>query len=69
MQKVYLLRLMPVGVSFIMLAAYFCQSPLKAENIFTTMNVKLLAVSALLVQSVALLVSNNCFINFFAIAQ
>jgi hypothetical protein len=30
------------------------------------MNVKLLAASALLVQNGALLVSHNCFINFFA---
>jgi hypothetical protein len=33
------------------------------------MNEKLLADSALLVQSGALLVSHSCFINFFAIVQ
>jgi hypothetical protein len=70
MRKVYLLQLMPVCVGLIMLAAYFCQSPLlKGPVILTEMNVKLLAANALLVQSGALLVSHNCFINFFAIVQ
>jgi hypothetical protein len=68
--KVYLLQLVPVSVSLIMLAAYFCQSPrIKGRENFNNMNVKLLAASALLVQSGALMVSHNCFINFFAIFQ
>ncbi len=59
---------MPVCVSLIMLAAYFCQSPLiKGQLQFNKdeCTVKLLAAGALLVQSGALLVSNNCFIKLF----
>jgi hypothetical protein len=61
---------MPVCVGLIMPAAYFV-SPYysKAEYFLTEMNVKLLAANALLIQSGALLVSHNCFINFFAIVQ
>ncbi len=43
--------------------------PTKAEYIFKIMNEQLLAGSALLVQSGALLVSHIGFINFFEIVQ
>jgi hypothetical protein len=70
MQEFYLLRLMPVWVGLIMLAAYFYQSPqIKAEYILTTINVKLLAASSLLVQTGALLVSHICFLNFFQLSN
>jgi len=55
MQKVYLLQLMPGWV-------YFNKDE-------WTLNEKLVAAYALLVQSGALLVSHNCFINFSAIIQ
>ncbi len=53
-----------------MLVAYFCRPYLsKAKYILTTTNEELLAASALLVYSGALLVSQNGFINFFEIVQ
>jgi hypothetical protein len=70
MQEFYLLRLMPVWAGLIMLAAYFYHSPpIKAEYILTTINLKLLAASALLVQTGALLVSHICFNNFFQLSN
>jgi hypothetical protein len=70
MQKVYLLRVMPVWVGLIMLVAKFCQSPLIKGHILTMLNEELLAASALLFQSGALLFSHhNGFIYFFAIVQ
>jgi hypothetical protein len=44
---------------YVMLVAYFCQFPLLAEYILTTINEELLAASAFLAQSGALLVSVN----------
>ncbi len=58
-------------IGLMMLDAYFCQFPLMKGRVYINneMNVKLLAASALLIQSGAFLVSHNCFINFFAIVQ
>ncbi len=63
--KSVFLRLMPVCVGLIMLPAYFCQSPLIQGRVYFNIDecIKLLAASALLVQSGASLVSHNCFMN------
>jgi hypothetical protein len=68
MQKVFLLRLINVSLGWLNNVRGLILS-VPSTYIITTMNEELLAASALSVQSGALLVSINDFINFFAIVQ